>query len=130
MAFRNEYPPKLTNCSNTFSAMGPGTCSSCAPRRKRSLNGRTAASPCLLLSASELVPLARCESGEILCHLEHLLLEDDHAQRFLQCRFEPRVEITHGLHPLPAPQIGAHHVSSQWPGTDERDLDGQITTRS
>ncbi len=58
--------------------------------------------------------------------LHRLLLEKRHAERFLQDRLELRRRIDDFLEPLPAPQIGMHHVALDRARPHDRDLDHEI----
>ena len=78
--------------------------------------------------------LARAEAGEGHRHLEHLVLEDDRAERVAQHRLERRVLVGHlvrGVRPqrLAPLDVGVHRPADDRPGPHERHLHGEVVER-
>ena len=77
--------------------------------------------------AAQLVGLARREAAGDDGDLHRLLLEQRHAERLAEDRLAaPGFGILGLLLPLPAPQIGMHHVALDRAGPHDRHLDDEI----
>ena len=85
--------------------------------------------------AAQLVGLARLEFRRHDGDLHRLLLEERHAERLCRARSSARpadrasgrgLGIVHLLDPLPAAEIGMHHVALDRAGADDRHLDDEV----
>jgi hypothetical protein len=61
--------------------------------------------------AAQRIGLGGAEAGNLDGHAQALLLVEDHAQRLLEHRLQPRVEVAHGLFAAAAANVGIHHVA-------------------
>ena len=76
--------------------------------------------------AAQHLPLPVAEAGDIVRHLQHLLLPKDDAQGLFQRRLEPLIEIAHFFDAAPPPQVGMDHIAHDGTGADQADGDDQI----
>ncbi len=76
--------------------------------------------------AAQLVGFRRREAGGDDGDLHRLLLEQRHAQRLRQHRFQFLRRIGDGLLAAAPAQIGMHHVALDRAGAHDRDLDDQV----
>ena len=74
----------------------------------------------------EQVALAGSEAANSLGHAHHLLLIKHYSQRFLEHRFEGRMQVFHRFEPLAAVQIRMDHLALRGPGAHDGDLDHQV----
>ena len=72
------------------------------------------------------IGLARREARQRHGDADHLLLEDDHAQRFAQDRLQAGVQVGHRLEALAPAQVGMHHAALDRAGPHDGDLDDEI----
>ena len=79
--------------------------------------------------AAQLVGLRRREAGGDDGDLHRLLLEERHAERLPEHRFELSRRIDDLFESLPAAQVRMHHVALDRTGTHDRDFDHEIVER-
>src|ERR1700738_982230 len=77
----------------------------------------------------EAIGLGAAEPGAIHRDLEDLLLVEDDAERFLEDRLQPGVDVHHRFLALLAPQVRMHRIALYRSGTDDGDLDDQVVER-
>src|SRR5208337_2464628 len=97
-------------------------------------SGNKAAAPFLQLGKgvlpphrlSQLICLARRKIRNHDCHLEYLLLEQDHAECLVEHGLKQRMEIKNRLDSPPPPHVRMDHVALQGPGPYDRHLHTEV----
>jgi hypothetical protein len=78
--------------------------------------------------------LAGAKAGKRHRHLDHLVLEDDGAERVFEHRLQARMVVGDleggvGAQALQPGDVGVDRAALDRPGTDDRHLDGEIVKR-
>src|SRR5437899_7079359 len=75
------------------------------------------------------IGLGAAEPGAFHRNLEDLLLVEDNTERFLEDRFQARMDVHHRLLALLAPQVRMHRIALDRSGADDGGLDDEIVER-